>query len=1114
MKFPFHSFPFFLAAFALCSCQPNESATDDGQGTGAPEQRHFDLLPPAHTGIVFTNTIQEQRQANYFTANYLYIGGGVGAGDFNKDGLMDLYFVAVTGENKLYFNRGDLKFEDVTARAGVGLDEGAKTGVSIVDINADGWPDIYQCRTGETPENRSNRLFINQMDGTFTEQAKQYGLDLDAPSTEANFFDYDLDGDLDVYIINRPVDFSTNSKTFLENSTGKPRRMNAPQYPYETDRLFKNNGNGTFTDVSTAAGINNRAFSLSVNIIDANSDGYPDVYVANDYIEPDNLYINQRNGTFTDQWNTYFRHMSHFSMGSDVADFNNDGLMDIVTLDMLPSDNFRNKQNGTIMKLDRYTSLVNFGYGHQIMRNMLHLNNGNAGFNEVACLAGIQGTDWSWTPLLADFDNDGWKDLYITNGMKRDVTDQDFTNYTMDSLQAAGTNMEDFSKVSQLIPSHKLRNFMFKNTGGLRTKDVTEAWGLPEKSFSNGALYTDLDNDGDLDLVVHNTDDVAFIYKNTTRENGGGNFIKINLTGPVQNPSGVGTIVKLTSGGMEQTLAKQLNRGFLSSADQGLHVGLGKQTGADKVIIIWPDRKTQVLNNVPANQTLVVDHKNATGTVAEDVKPAPLFEYVQDNLGLDYVHVENAFEDFDRERLLHRRYSNQGPCLARGDINGDGLDDLFIGGSFIKKGAVYVQSAAGTFSLMPQPAFERELIHEDVDAVFFDANGDGAQDLFIASGGNEAPFTAGYYVNRLYLNNGTGTLLPSVSALPVVDESSASVAAYDFDGDGDLDLAVGGNVKPGEFPRVSRSFLLQNNQGTFKDVTGQLLPAFSEAGIVRDIVFEDLDGDGKAEMITAGEWMPISVYEVSASGFKNVSSRYGLENTEGWWASLFVADFDGDGRKDIAAGNLGLNCRLKASLEAPVEVFAADLDQNGQLDPIYTYYNNGQRFPLAHRNSLISQVPVFKKQFVRFKPYSEATLDKVLPVQSQQAAIHRMANCFANSIFWGTKEGRFERQDLPDLAQVSTILDMQALDINNDGLPDIVAVGNDYGLEIESGRMDAGDGWIIIGNKGRQLKVLPNRETGFWASREARQVEVVKQGSGYLLVVANNNDGMGVFRGK
>jgi hypothetical protein len=1099
---------------ALAACK-QESALP-GAASGGPETRHFELVAPSHSGVNFTNTVQELHNVNYFTANYLFIGGGVGAGDFNQDGLIDLYFVAVTGENKLYFNKGNFQFEDVTAKAGVGVATGAKTGVSIVDINSDGWPDIYQCRTGQTTENRSNVLFVNQKDGTFAEQSKQFGLDLDDPSTEATFFDADLDGDLDLYIINRPVDFSTNSQTFVENVGGTIKRQNSPQHPWESDRFYRNNGNGSFSDASQAAGINNRAFSLSAKIIDANSDGFPDVYVANDYVEPDHLYINQGNGTFRDEWEIYFRHMSHFSMGADVADFNNDGLSDIVTLDMLPADNYRKKQNGTVMKLDRYSSLVKLGYGHQIMRNMLHLGNGNRGFCEVACLAGIEATDWSWTPLMADFNNDGWKDIFITNGMKRDVTDQDFTNFTMDSLQAAGANMEDFSKLSALIPSNKLQNYLFKNTGGIITKDVSEAWGLPEKAFSNGAVCADLDNDGDLDLVVHNTEDPAFIYKNTSRENGSGNYLKIKLNGPGQNASGVGATVKISSAGIEQTFVKQLNRGFLSSSDQDLHVGLGNAATIDKLTVIWPDRKAQTLTGVAANQVLKLEHKNAQENWAGPPPTDPLFVFVDNAFGLDYLHVENAFEDFDRERLLHRRYSTTGPCLAKGDLNGDGLDDLFVGGSFIKKGAVYLQNADGTFSQLPQPALDAEIIHEDVDALFFDANGDGKQDLLVASGGNEAPFTIGYYVNRLFLNNGTGTLLHAVSALPALDESSNCLATHDFDGDGDLDLAVGGAAKPGEFPRVSKSFLLQNNNGTFKDVTQELLPEFSEIGIVNDILFDDLDGDNKAEMIVAGEWIPVQVFELSKNGFKNISAKFGTEGTEGWWNCLLAGDFNGDGIKDLAAGNLSLNCRLKASPDEPVEVFAADMDQNGQMDPIYTYFNQGQRYPLATRQNLISQVASFKKQFVNFKPYSEATFDKIMPPDLQRTAIHRRANIFANSIFWGSKGGKLQRQDLPDMAQTSTMMDMEALDVNQDGLMDIVAVGNDFGLEVESGRMDAGDGWIILGNKAGQLKVMPNRESGFWASLDARQVEVLRHGSGggILLVVANNNNRMGVFKGK
>lgn len=1096
----------------LAACQQETGEKQDNGQSVSDEKEIFELMDPNLTGVNFINKIKEDQNFNYFSANYLYIGGGVGAADFNQDSLIDLYFVAVTGENELYINKGDFQFENVTEKAGVAIGQGTKTGVAVVDINNDGWPDIYQCRTGETPEDRDNILFINQKDGTFKNMAAEYGLDLRSPSTEANFFDYDADGDLDVYIINRPADFATNSQTFVDNSSGSPKRNNVPKSPEETDRLFQNNGDGTFTDVSKKAGINNRAFSLSVNFIDANQDNLPDIYVANDYVEPDHLYINQGDGTFIDSWQQYFRHMAHFSMGSDVADINNDGLMDIITLDMLAEDNYRQKRNGTVMKLDRYSTLVNLGYGHQIMRNMMFLNNGSGGFNEVAPLAGIHATDWSWTPLLADFNNDGWKDIYITNGMKRDVNDLEFMEYILDSLKKTGADLSDFSLVSSFMPSVKISNKMYKNKGGIVTDDVTEAWGFHEKSFSNGAVYTDLDNDGDLDIVVHNTDDKAYIYKNNAEALLKNNYLKVNLKGSAGNPSGIGAKVILSNKGEKQVQEKQLTRGFLSSADQPLHFGLGKSTGVEKLTVVWPDFTYQDIANVQANQTIQLSKENASGTYSPEKPASTFFTYHRDGKGINYKHIENNFEDFDRERLLHRRYSKMGPCIAKGDLNGDGLEDIYIGGSFSKKGEVYFQTPNGNFQLSDQPAINADIIHEDMDAIIFDANGDGANDLFVSSGGNEAPYGKGYYLNRLYLNNGNGKLQLSPSSIPRVDEASGAAAVFDFDKDGDLDLVVGGTVKPGEFPKVTEGYLLENNNGTFKDVTASLLPEFASLGIVKDIIFDDLNQDGSTEMLVAGDWMSLKVYSVSASGFADVSSDFGLNNTEGWWNEVTIGDFNGDGIKDIAAGNLGLNCRLKASEKEPIEVYATDIDNNGQLDPIFTYYNGGTCFPLTHRNMLISQVPAMKKKFVRYEPFAKADIDDVLSPELQEKAIHKKVVELANCIFWGTKSGKYEKYQLQDEAQISIMQDLISLDVNKDGIDDLVAVGNDYGLEIESGRLDAGDGWVLLGQKNKTLSWLPNRETGFWASLDARGIENIKGGNGQeILVITNNKAEVAVY---
>ncbi|HFA48499.1 MAG TPA: hypothetical protein ENJ95_05700 [Bacteroidetes bacterium] len=1113
MKLSIHQICCFLTCLAMFSCTESSSNKETPESTSTNSHPKFELLNPSETGISFKNIVQEQSNINYFNANYLYIGGGVGVGDFNNDGLSDLYFVAVTGENKLYLNRGNFKFEDVTQKAGIGLNDGVKTGVSVVDINADGWLDIYQCRTGQDRSERGNKLFVNQGDGTFKEESKKYGLDTYYASTEANFFDYDLDGDLDMYLINRPVDFSTNNKVFVERVNGVLTRTNRPKDDMESDRLFRNNGNNTFTDVSAKAGIENRAFSLSVNILDVNEDGYPDIYVANDYIEPDHFYINQGNGTFVDEWERYLRHLCHFSMGADVADVNNDGLFDIINLDMLPPDNYLQKQNGTTMKWDRYKSTLAYGFGHQIMRNMFQLNNGKGSFQEVACLTGMEATDWSWAPMIADFDNDGWKDVFITNGMKKDVNDLDFANFVMDSLRTAGVPVDDFSKLLKFIPSHKPSNYMFRNSHDLKMENVTKEWGLGQKTFSNGAAYVDLDNDGDLDLVVHNTDDPAAVYKNTTRETGGGNYLEIQLKGPANNPLGAGAKVKIRTGDLTQVVEKQLNRGFLSAMDQPLHFGLGDKTAIDEIEVVWPGKKMQVLQNIPANQMLAVQYADADRAWQPKAKPKVPCKETTATAGLDYQHLENNFEDFDRERLVHRKYSARGPALAVGDLNGDGLEDVFIGGTFYKKGTTFIQTKPGKFKELEQPAFAAETNREDVGATFFDANGDGVLDLYIVSGGEEAPTDKRFYLDRLFINNGKGLLQPYPGGIPNLNANGSCVKAFDFDRDGDMDLAVGGSVVPGQFPRTTKSYLLKNEKGVFVDVTDQFAPGFADLGIVNAIEFADLNGDSRPEMIVAGEWMNVTVFDISPQGMKEVTGQFGLANTEGWWNCLQVADLNGDGFKDIIAGNLGLNCRLHASPEEPLEVYAFDIDQNGSIDPVFSYFNGGKRYPLAHRDMLISQVSLFKKKFNRYRTYSKATFNEVIPVEQQEKALKLKAGMLSNSVFWGSAGGRFTRADLPPMAQVAPIMDMALRDVNGDGLLDVIAVGNDYGLEVESGRMDAGDGWVILGEKNKNLIVVPNAKTGFWSSGNARSVETVslKNSSGFLILVGNNNAAAQVF---
>lgn len=1101
----------FCLFFSEYGCKSDNSSSAKAV---APPNARFELLDPEQTGVTFINTIKEDKDANYFNANYIYIGGGIGVGDFDNNGFVDIYLVSVTGENKLYLNNGDFKFEDVTSKAGLGCNEGVKTGVCVVDINADGWLDIYQCRTGKTAEERGNKLFVNNGNGTFSEKSAAYNLNTNYACTEACFFYYDLDGDLDLYMINRPEDFSTNTKIYLDQTEGYPKRINKPVRPEDTDRLFRNNGNGSFTDVSQQAGIHNRAFSLSVNVVDFNNDGYPDIMVANDYLEPDHIYINKRNGTFQDEWQKYFRHLSHFSMGADVADINNDGLDDVIVADMFPKDNFRQKQKGTVMQYERYRSLVSYGYGHQIMRNMFQLNDGKGGFKEIACMAGIAATDWSWAPMIADYDNDGWKDVFITNGMKKDVNDLDFGNFIIDSLQSAGVSLEDYSKLLPFVPSQKLSNYMYRNTGDLKMDDVSENWGFLQKTFSNGASYADLDNDGDLDLIVHNTDDVCSIYKNKTREKEEGNFLQINLKGGQNNPDGVGAVVSIWVEGQKQVLSKQLNRGFLSSMDQPLHFGLGTAKSIDSLEVRWCNGKIQTLKSLPVNQVLTLDFREAKDDASAPKLPQLACKEVTGKNGLNYLQEENAFEDFEQVRLIPRKYSARGPALAVGDVNGDQLEDVFVGGSFFKKGKIFVQVRPGYFSELEQPGFQTKDRFEDVDAVFFDANGDGYSDLYVVSGGTQGPLNKKFYNDRLYMNDGNGVLLPYPVGKPFIDESGSCVAVFDLEQDGDLDIAVGANVEPGNFPVEARSFILRNEGGRFVDITDSWAPDFAHLGMVNSIQFADLNSDRRPEMIVTGEWMGIRIFDVAPQGLTEVTELYGLQNTEGWWNCLQIADLNGDGFQDIIAGNLGLNCRLQATPDEPLEVFATDIDHNGSLDPILTYFNDGARYPVPQRDALIKQVPNLKKKFTRYRTYASAQLVDILSQEELNNSIHLKAGILASCVFWGTATNKFEREELPLSAQEAPIMDLAIKDVNADGLPDVIAVGNDYGLEIESGRLDAGDGWIILGSKDKKLKVVPNRRTGFWANKEGRKVRVVagSKADNLLILVGNNSDQLQCFQ--
>lgn len=1103
----------FLLVFAfLMACQPDPATEASSQGTEAipaPADALFQLVSAEESGINFANRISENHQLNIITNSYMYNGGGVAVLDVNNDGLFDLYFVSSQEDNKLYLNKGGLKFEDITDRAGVAAKGGFKSGVTVVDINGDGYHDLYVCRTGlEADGNRRNLLYLNKGDQTFEEVAASYGLDDISASNHANFFDYDLDGDLDMYLMNHPVDFKTVNNIALELVDGEQVRKTGPRTPYDTDRFYRNDGNGSFTDVTEVAGITNRAFGLSATVYDFNEDGYPDIFIGNDYIDPDFLYLNTGKGGFVESAASFFRHTSNHTMGVDIADLNNDSKPDLVALDMIAEDNRRQKTLMTTMVLQRYNTLVKYGYGHQCMRNILQLNMGDGKFSEIGTLSGISNTDWSWSVLLADYDNDGLKDVYITNGYRRDVSNLDYLSYTVDSLNRTGgitkERFPDFNQFLNLIPSERLQNYVYRNTGDLKFEKASQPWGIVQKSFSNGAAYVDLDNDGDLELVVNNIADPAFVYKNTAVEKGKRNFLQVAFDGPTNNPMGVGAKARLVMGETIQFQELTPVRGFFSSVQPILHFGLGTQNKVDRLEIIWPDNKVQVLENIPGGQRLTVKYQDAKSEPAPPPLNANTLLKANENKGLAFRHQENEFEDFDRERLLPHRLSRLGPALASADVNGDGRQDLFVGGAAGQEGRLYVQNANGTFSPLQIPAFKEDQAQEDVEALFFDAEGDGDMDLYVVSGGNAAPLNSALYQDRLYLNQ-NGQFTKASDALPRITASGGAVAAHDFDGDGDLDLFVGGRVSPGAYPSAPESYVLQNNGGKFQDITQQVAPDLKQLGMITDMEWADLNGDGQAELVVVGEWLPVSVFSVNAGNLQNATGQFGLNNTEGWWNEIEIADIDADGDLDILAGNLGQNSRLQASPEAPLQLYAKDFDRNGSLDPILTYFNAGKEYPLARREQLLVQLPGIKKKFVFFEPYSTATLTDVFPSNQLEGANKYKAVEFRSGQFVNNGN-QFSFQPFPINAQFAPVNAILVYDLNQDGKVDLLLAGNNFQADVETGRYDAGNGTVLLGEGQGKWSYLPNTASGFWATGEVRNLALLPLANGEQLLVVGNND--------
>ena len=910
----------------------------DSVSSNQTETKIYTKLSAEDTGVDFVNKLYETVKLNYYQFQYLYMGCGVAVGDVNKDGLDDIYFSATQFSNKLYLNKGDLKFEEIAQPAGVLLGEGNKTGVSMVDINNDGYMDIYACRTGpyNEGEKRSNHFYINNGDLTFTESSEKMGLKDYCYTNHATFFDYDNDGDLDLYMMNHPRDFDDAAIPRAVNINGKYQRISTPKDEYESDRLYKNNGDGTFTNVSEEAGIVNRGFGLSISIVDHNGDGFDDIFVANDYAEPDYFYINNGDGTFSDQYQTILRHGTRNSMGSDFSDVNNDGLLDFLVTDMKAEDNRRQKLLETTNTYRSYNEYVKKGYGHQIMRNMFQLNNGNGTYSEVGEMAGISSTDWSWSVMAQDYDNDGWKDIFISTGLRRDVTNNDYTHFVRPTFsRAVNENFNIYDNLNQ-IPAEKTPNYLYKNNRDLTFKKVTNDWGLRDSSFSsNGAAYADLDNDGDLELITNNVDEVAFIYRNDAAQKIGNHYLQVQFEGSPNNKKGVGTKVTLTTSEGKQVQVLRPNRGYLSSMPYFLHFGTGKTKTIDKVEIEWWDGKTQVLKNVKTNQKITAKYSEANGTASKAKASNTIF--AKADATIDYIHNENTtFEDVLREPLLPRDLSKEGPTMAVGDVNGDGKEDVFIGGAAGSAGTLYLQGEG--FAKANSQPWEADSHQEDIGTLFFDADGDKDLDLYIVSGGYEFLSNSPDLQDRLYINDGAGNFTKSIDAIPVEISSGSCVKAADYDNDGDMDLFVGARVIPFYYPYAPESFILQNNNGKFTNVTTSIATDIAKMGMVTDAIWIDINDDKQQDLIVVGEWMNISVFINNNGKFTTETKKYGLENSAGWWNTIEAADMDGDGDLDLVAGNVGYNTRIKASANKPLEIIVKDFDRNNSPDAVVSMY--------------------------------------------------------------------------------------------------------------------------------------------------------------------------------